>query len=73
MQVYLPLFVVIHRSSAGEFPDPCFHLRLEFGVDSQGKPFLSFTEYVSVQLLGFDLFDSLTHIFGLHDFCSSGQ
>ena len=31
------------------------------------------TEYVSVQLLGFDLFCSLTHIFSLHDFCSSGQ
>ena len=31
------------------------------------------TEYASVQLLGFDLFGSLTHIFSLHDFCSSGQ
>lgn len=45
MQVYLPLFVVIHRSSAGEFPNPCFHLRLEFGVDSQGKPFLNMLPY----------------------------
>lgn len=31
------------------------------------------TEYASVQLLGFDLFGSLTHIFSLHDFCSSSQ
>lgn len=31
------------------------------------------TEYVSVQLLGFDLYSSLTHIFSLHDFCSSDQ
>lgn len=31
------------------------------------------TEYASVQLLGFDLLCSLTHIFSLHDFCSSRQ
>ena len=31
------------------------------------------TEYASVQLLGFDMFGNLTHIFSLHDFCSSGQ
>ena len=39
-QVYLPLFVVVYRSSAGEFSDPCFHLRLGFCVNSQGKPLL---------------------------------
>ena len=39
-QVCLPLFVVVYRPSAGEFSDPCFHLRLGFGVNSQGKPLL---------------------------------
>lgn len=34
-QVCFPFFVVIHRSSAGEFPGPCFQLRLGFGVYSQ--------------------------------------
>lgn len=31
------------------------------------------TEYVSEQLLDFDLFGSLTHIFSFHDFCSLCQ
>ena len=31
------------------------------------------TAYVSVQLLGFDLFGSLAHTYSLHDSCSSGQ
>lgn len=39
-QVYPLLFVVVYRSSAGEFSDPCFHLRLGFCVNSQGKPLL---------------------------------
>ena len=49
-QVYLPLFVVVYRSSACEFPDPCFHLRLGFGVNSQGKPFPSFAEAIAQKL-----------------------
>ena len=49
-QVYLPLFVVVYRSSAGKLPDPCFHLRLGFGVNPQCKPFLSFEEAISQEL-----------------------
>ena len=42
-QVCLPLFVVVYRSSAGEFLDSRFHLCLGFGMNPQGKPFFSYT------------------------------
>ena len=47
LQVCLPLFVVVYHSSVGELPDPCFHLCLGFGVNSQGKPFPAFVEAIS--------------------------
>ena len=49
-QVYLPFFVVVYRSSAGELPDPSFHLRFGFGMNSQGKPFSSFVEAIAQKL-----------------------
>ena len=40
-------FVVIHSSSAGRRPCSYFHFRLGFGMDSQGKPFLSSVEAIA--------------------------